>query len=179
MLAKQKPEGYVLFDKAVKIEYAESPDNPKAGDSSSRSMTFKIKGSATGYLFKKDALAKALADDNLGNFTVRNPKNDLIAINNIELLDFNLISADTQNKEITVRLKGNADFAWAVDTAKLLEEIVNYKGKDYTSVFQNYPAIEKAAIVQSPKWWPKFPTDKSKIKINIETDKATTTPSGQ
>ena len=177
-LSKQKPEGYVLFAGAVKIEYIENPDNPKVGDSAGRSMAFKTKGSATGYLFKKDALAKALADDNAGKFTVRNPKNDLMAINNIEALDFSLISADAKNKEITVRLKGNADFVWTVDTAKLLEEIINYKGKDYTSVFQNYPAIEKAAIVQSPKWWPRFPKDKSKIKINIETVKATTTQSG-
>ena len=31
MFSKQKPEGYVLFDKAIKIEYLENPDNPKAG----------------------------------------------------------------------------------------------------------------------------------------------------
>ena len=66
---------------------------------------------------------------------------------------------------------------WVVDTAKLLEEMMNYKGKDYTSVFQNYPAIEKATIVQSPKWWPRFPRDKNKVKINIE-GKATTTQGG-
>lgn len=179
MFSKQKPEGYVLFDKAVKIEYADNPDNPKAGDSSGRSMTFKIKGSATGYLFKKEALSKSLADDNAGSFTVRAPKNEPITVNNIESLDFNLISADAQNKEITIRLKGNADFAWVTDTAKLLEEMMNYKGKDFTSVFQNYPAIEKATVVQSPKWWKNFPSDKSKIKINIETGKATTTPSGR
>ena len=175
-LSKQKPEGYVLFADAVKIEYAENPDNPKVGDSSGRSMAFKTKGSATGYLFKKDALAKALADDSSGDLK-KAPKNETVAVDNVEALDFSLISADAKNKEITVRLKGDADFVWTVDTAKLLEEIINYKGKDYTSVFQNYPAIEKAAIVQSPKWWPRFPKDKSKIKINIETSKATTTPS--
>ena len=174
MFSKQKPEGYVLFANAVKIEYAENPDNPKVGDSSSRSMAFKTKGSATGYLFKKDALAKALAEDNSGDLK-KAPKNDPIMVDNIESLDFNLISTDAKNKEITVRLKGNANFVWVVDAAKLLEEIINYKGKDYTSVFQNYPSIEKAAIVQSPKWWPRFPKDKSKIKINIETGKATTT----
>ena len=171
-LSKQKPEGYVLFAGAVKIEYTENQDNPKVGDSSSRSMAFKTNGSATGYLFKKDALSKALADDNSGNLK-KAPKNEPVAVDNVESLDFSLISADSNNKEITVRLKGNADFVWTVDTAKLLEEIINYKGKDYTSVFQNYPAIEKAAIVQSPKWWPRFPKDKSKIKINIETGKAT------
>jgi len=173
-LSKQKPEGYVLFAGAVKIEYIENPDNPKVGDSAGRSMTFKMKGSATGYLFKKDALAKALAEDNSGDLK-KAPKNEPVAVDNVESLDFSLISADSNNKEITVRLKGNADFVWTVDTAKLLEEIINYKGKDYTSVFQNYPAIEKAAIVQSPKWWPRFPKNKSKIKINIETGKATTT----
>ena len=171
-LSKQKPEGYVLFSGAVKIEYTENPDNPKVGDSAGRSMAFKTKGSAIGYLFKKDALAKALADDNSGNLK-KAPKNEPVAVDNVESLDFSLISADSNNKEITVRLKGNADFVWTVDTAKLLEEIINYKGEDYTSVFQNYPAIEKAAIVQSPKWWPRFPKDKSKIKINIETGKAT------
>ena len=176
--SNQKPEGYVLFANAVKIEYADNPDNPKVGDSSSRSMAFKAKGSATVYLFKKDALAKALADDNAGNFK-KAPKNDSIAVDNIESLDFSLISADAKNKEITIRLKGDADFVWVVDTAKLLEEMMNYKGKDYTAVFQNYPAIEKATIVQSPKWWPKFPADKSKIKINIETGKATTTQGQQ
>ena len=178
MFSRQKPEGYVLFADAVKIEYSDNLDNPKVGDSSSRSMAFKTKGTAIGYLFKKDALSKALADDNAGNLK-KAPKNDSIAVDNLESLDFSLISADAKNKEITIRLKGNADFVWVVDTAKLLEEMMNYKGKDYTSVFQNYPAIEKAAIVQSPKWWPKFPSDKSRIKINIETGKATTTPSGQ
>jgi len=177
MFSKQKPEGYVLFDDAVKIEYIENSDNPKVGDSSGRAMTFKVKGSATGYLFKKDALSKALTDDNAGDLK-KVPKNDPILVENIESLDFSLISADAKNKEITVRLKGNADFVWTVDTAKLLEEMLNYKGKDYTSVFQNYPAIAKASIVQSPKWWPRFPKDKSKIKINIETGKATTTQSG-
>ena len=175
-LSKQKPEGYVLFANAVKIEYIENADNPKVGDSVGRSMAFKTKGSAAGYLFKKDDLAKALADDNSGDLK-KAPKNETVAVDNVEALDFSLISADAKNKEITVRLKGDADFVWTVDTAKLLEEIINYKGEDYTSVFQNYPAIEKAAIVQSPKWWPRFPKDKSKIKINIETGKATTTSS--
>lgn len=166
MFFRQKPEGYLLFADAVKIEYADNPDNPKVGDSSIQSMTFKTKGAAVGYLFKKDALSKALVDDNAGSLK-KAPKNDSITVNNLESLDFSLISADSKNKEITVRLKGNADFVWAVDTTKLLEEMINYKGKDYTSVFQNYPAIEKATIVQSPKWWKKFPSDKSKVKINI------------
>ena len=108
-----------------------------------------------------------MTDDNAGNLK-KAPKNEPVAVENIESLDFSLISADAQNKEITVRLKGSANFVWVVDTAKLLEEIINYKGKNYASVFQNYPTIEKAAVVQSPKWWIKFPSDKNKIKINID-----------
>lgn len=166
-LSKQKTEDYLLFPDAIKIEYTENPNNPKVGDSSSRSMAFKVKGLATGYLFKKDALSKALVDNNAGKFTIKAPKNDPIAAKNIEALDFDLISADSQKKEVTINLKGKADFVWVVDTAKLLEEMINYKGKDYTSVFKNYPAIYGASIVQSPKWWKKLPKDKSRIKINI------------
>ena len=166
-LSKQKPEGYVLFAGAVKIEYMENPDNPKVGDSSSRSMAFKTNGSATGYLFKKDALPKALADDSSGDLK-KAPKNEPVAVDNVESLDFSLISADAKNKEITVRLKGNADFVWVVDTAKLLEELMDFKGKDYNYFFQNYPSVLGAIIVQSPKWWKNLPKDKSRIKINIE-----------
>ena len=178
MFSKQKPEDYLLFANAVKIEYIENPDNPKVGDSSGQSLAFKIKGSATGYLLKKDALVKALVDNNAGKLT-KGPKNYPIMVDNIESLDFNLISVNNQNKEITVRLKGNADFVWVVDTVKLLEELINYKGKDYNSFFRNYPAILGVNIVQSPKWWKNLPKDKNKIKINIETGKATTTPNQQ
>ena len=166
-LSKQKPEGYVLFSGAVKIEYIENPDNPKVGDSAGRSMAFKTKGSAIGYLFKKDALSKALVDDKSGDLK-KAPKNEPVAVDNVESLDFSLISADSNNKEITVRLKGNADFVWVVDTAKLLEELMDFKGKDYNYFFQNYPSVLGAIIVQSPKWWKNLPKDKSRIKINIE-----------
>ena len=100
-LSKQKPEGYVLFSGAVKIEYIENTDNPKVGDSAGRSMAFKTKGSAVGYLFKKDALSKALVDDKSGDLK-KAPKNEPVAVDNVESLDFSLISADSNNKEITV-----------------------------------------------------------------------------
>ena len=58
MFSTQKPESYLLFADAVKIEYLENPDNPKVGDLSSRSMMFKINGSAVGYLLKKTLYQK-------------------------------------------------------------------------------------------------------------------------
>lgn len=171
MLSNQKPEGYLLFDKAIKIEYAENSENPKVGQSSDRSMVFGIKAIATGYLFKKDSLSKALADNNAGKFTAKSPKNDILSVDNIESLDFILISANTQNKEVVINLKGKADFSWVVDTVKLLKDISSYKGKDYNSVFQNYPSIEKANVIIYPSWWKITPKDPSKIKLNIDTKK--------
>lgn len=178
MFSKQKPEGYLLFANALKVEYAENPENPKVGSSSGQSTVFKMKGSATGYLLNKEELSKALANDNAKKLK-KDPKNNPVMINNIESLDFNLISSDAKNKEITMRLKGDADFVWVVDTAKLLEELINYKGKDYEPFFQNYPAIFGVNIVQSPKWWRSLPKDKNRIKIRIGTGKATTTQSQQ
>ena len=167
MLSKQKPEGYLLFDKAIKIEYAEVSENPKVGQSSDHPMVFNSKGVATGYLFKKEALSRALADNNAGKFTARSPKNDIVSAENIEALDFDLVSANFQNKEVVIIVKGKADFVWEIDTVKLLKDISSYKGKDYNSVFQNYPVIEKANIAQSPSWWKVMPKDSSKIKLNI------------
>ena len=170
MLSNQKPEGYLLFNKAIKIEFTENSENPKVGESSGRSMSFNVKGVATGYLFKKESLSKALAESNAGKFTVRSPKNDIVSVENMESLDFDLISTNSQNKEVVINLKGKAEFAWMVDTVKLLRDISLYKGKDYNSVFQNYPAIEKASISRSPSWWKKIPKDPSKIKLIIETE---------
>ena len=102
-----------------------------------------------------------MADDNAGNLKSLR-KNNSILVENIESLDFNLISADAQNKEITVRLKGDADFVWAVDTVKLLEEMMNYKGKDYTPVFQNYPAIKGWLSSKAPNGGQNFPETKTR-----------------
>lgn len=174
MLSNQKPEGYLLFDKAIKIEYAENSENPKVGQSSDRPMVFGVKAVATGYLFKKDSLSKALADNNSGKFMVKSPKNDILLVDNVESLDFNLISANAQSKEVVINLKGKANFSWVVDTAKLLKDISSYKGKDYNSVFQNYPSIEKASVVMNPSWWKFAPKDPSKIKLNIDAKKVAT-----
>ena len=170
MLSKQKPEGYLLFNKAIKIEFTENSENPKVGESYGRSMSFNVKGVATGYLFKKESLSKALAESNAGKFTVRSPKNDIVSVENMESLDFDLISTNSQNKEVVINLKGKAEFMWMIDTVKLLRDISSYKGKDYNSVFQNYPSIEKANISRSPSWWKKIPKDPSKIKLIIETE---------
>lgn len=174
MLSNQKPEGYLLFNNAIKVEYEENSENPKVGQSSEHPMIFGIKAVATGYLFKKDSLSKALADNNAGKFMVRSPKNDILSIDNIESLDFNLISANAQSKEVVINLKGKAGFSWVVDTAKLLKDISLHKGKDYNSVFQNYPSIEKASVIFYPSWWKFASKDPSKIKLNIETKKVAT-----
>lgn len=168
MLSNQKPEGYLLFDDAIKVEYEENSENPKGGQSSEHPMNFNIKAVATGYLFKKDSLSKALVDNNAGKFTVKSPKNDILSVDNIENLDFNLISVNSQNKEVAISLKGKADFSWVVDTTKLLKDISSYKGKDYNAVFQNYPSIEKASVIIYPSWWKVVPKDSSKIKLNID-----------
>lgn len=158
---------HLVYQTDMKMEYIESADNPQVGDSSGKSMIFKVKGIATGYLIKNDALNKALVDNNAGNFE-RKPNNDLVSIKNIESLDFDLISADAQNKEITINVKGKAEFVWSVDGEKLKDEILAYNGKDYKTVFLNYPAIEKTDIYSKPSFWKKIPKNRNKIKIEYD-----------
>lgn len=173
-MLKQKPNDYLLYKGAVRMEFVESADNPQVGDSPAKPMIFKMKGVATGFLFKKTALSKALADINTDGLN-KSEDNETVFADNLESLDLNLVFADPQNKEITVNLKGAVKFAWTVDESKLLDELANYRGKNYNSVLQNYPAIEKASITLTPFFWRKLPKDKNKIKINIETSKETTT----
>lgn len=162
-LTRQKTEGRILYKNAMKVEYLYNPNNPKAGDAIGSSM-FKVKGIATGFLMEEDDLSKLLADDNADKLKKLSNSGD-VYIANLEALEFVLLSADSENKNINFQIKGNANFVWIVDSKKLVDDLTGHKGRDYDKFFQNYPDIKKAEIVINPSWWPIVTKNKSKIKI--------------
>mgnify|MGYP001568024963 CR=1 FL=1 len=159
-LAQQKPDGYLVYKDAVRIEYQYDPNNPKTGDASGSSL-FKVKGMATGFLMEKNNLSKSLVNDNAKKFE----KTANIYVANLEDLEFDLLSADSENKNINFKIKGNARFVWGVDTGRLMDDLISHKGGNYEKVFQNYPDIKKAEIIIKPSWWPRVPKNKAKIKV--------------
>jgi len=176
---KQKPDGYLLYDGAIKIEYVDNSGNPKAGDivSGGTSLFYKTKGSAVGYLLKKDSLSKALVKSNAKKLTGKVDEGDDVGVDNLEALKMELVSADlpvkadSQIKEIAVNISGNAHFVWNLDAIKLAGVLAGQKIKDYSAVLSGYPNIKKASAVSKPSWWYKLPSNPSKIKISVTAGK--------
>lgn len=160
---KQKPADYLLYQEALKIDFYDDPASPQAGDiidSPDKTFVFKEKGRAIGFLIKKDDFSKFLAEKYI-------QENDNLRVVNLEALAFNLLSRNSEDTEINFNLKGQANFVWDIDTDSLIKDLIGAKDKDYDSVFDRYPRIEKAEIIFKPFWWHFIPKNKSRINIEI------------
>lgn len=164
----KKPEGYVFYDKAMDVDYVESSNNPKTGDSPEKAL-FKIKGLATGFLFEKNALSKELIEDNKRSSRKPIGSSEDVYIANLEDLDFKLLSYDEEDGEIRFSISGDALIVWNVDEAAIIEDLSKAKKgakkEFYKDVFQKYANIEFANVIISPSWWGRMPKDKSHIEI--------------
>lgn len=166
---KQKPDGYILYPGAVKVEYPPGNESgPKIGDAAGAGeiLTMKIKGNATGYILKKSELSKSLFNSNARKI-VKSYEPSGVLVDNLENLTFSLLSVDAKANQIKISLKGESRFVWNVDTDKLISELMKEKNKNYLSVFKNYAGIEEAFIAYSPSWWRSLPKNKDKIKVNL------------
>ncbi|MBI4691875.1 MAG: hypothetical protein HY773_00290 [Candidatus Terrybacteria bacterium] len=173
--SKQKPNNYLLYDGALKIDFYDDPANPQAGDviprtdlgepevgprGGDKTFVFKEKGKATGFLIKKDNLSNFLA----GKYI---QEKNAAKIVNLEDLTFNLLSRNPNDTEIGFSLNGRANFVWDIDTDSLIKDLMEAKAGDYDSVFKRYPRIEKAEIIFKPFWWHFIPKNKSRMNIEI------------
>lgn len=160
IIFKQKPGDYLLYEKAIKMDFYDDPTNPQTGDIiSDKTFVFKEKGKLTGFLIKKDDLSTALADK-----YIPQEKNNAKAVD-LEGLEFDLLSKNSGDTEINFNLKGRLNFVWNIDTDSLIKELMNEK--DYNSVFNRYPRIKKAEIIFKPFWWRFMPRKESRIHIEV------------
>ncbi len=157
---EKKPEGFLLYSGAIQITFSEN-EAQNSTDLISTNPEFKIKETGTLYavLIPENILSKILVGKYLGEDMLGKVK-----INNLEKLDFDLISLDKEKQSMVFKLSGNANFVWILDEAKLKEALIASPER-LEEVFKNYPAIDHASIVFSPSWWRFFPEKESKIRI--------------
>lgn len=158
IISKEKPDDYVFFQNGITVDFEDAGNNPKAGDSG-KEFDYGEKGTATGFLLKKEELTDEI---------IRSYLNEDLAgkinIINFDKLEFKLLSRNKENTEINFNLKGRAHFAWKTDADALISDLINADG-DYNLVFKKYPSIESAEIVFRPSWWRYIPEKSSKIHI--------------
>lgn len=158
-VSKQRPEGYLLYDNGLIIDFYDSEENPEE-DIEGGSFYFNQKGVAIGILIEEDKLSEEI---------VRRYLNDDIAsgvrVANIKGLDFKITEKDSEYSSITFNLKGRAHLVWKVDTGALALDFAEAEDRNYGAIFKRYPAIEEAEIVFKPPWWRKIPLKPSKIRF--------------
>lgn len=164
-ISAQKSDNYLFYKNAIKINFSESENNPKAGDttdSSSPIFTLKGKGEAVGFLINKDELTKVLINEYLAERENKNVK-----IVNLEDLEFTLLSSDEDNTKITFKLKGKAHFVCNIDASSLISALASSDDENYESIFGNYPGVERAEVFFKPSWWQSMPKKESRIRVEI------------
>lgn len=169
-LMRQKPEGYILYADAIKVELFDDLAGPKVGskvDSQDKKVAFKVKGAATGYLFKKEELSKAVAMKYLNGGEASVARAD-----NIEELNFNFFDNAANGNKLSFNLKGAARVVWEMNKESLLNDLTSAGRSEYLAVFEKYPVIEEAEIVFRPFWWRVISSNPSRIYLEeILTDK--------
>lgn len=157
----QTPEGYILFPGLNKISYQLMPT--ETGEQGKAKVT--LKGDLSAWIFKKTDLAQYLAVQKIGADKVGAP---------VDFLDTTKLSASLVNTEATstqaIKLSfiGSATLISITDEASLLADI---KGKEESELFEilkSYPSIVEASAIIRPFWKSSFPTDETKIKIEVE-----------
>jgi hypothetical protein len=166
----QKPKGTVLYKDAAFYSFTDSMDNAATGErSDNKSVKITVKGSLTAALFNMEDLSKHIAKLSAASTDVS--LNDRILVTNIEELGFAAKGANgippKEGDTFTFTLSGDAHAVWQVDAVALAAKLAGMKKTDYKYVFAEFSGIEKANAHIRPFWKTKFPSDPSKIRVEI------------
>lgn len=154
----QVPDGFVLYDKAMKIDMSES-DYAKENSAGTEQIKLQKTGMLSAFLIPRRELSLVLAQKYMGE----NVKNQVRVIN-LNDLNFDLISRDEQNQTMVFRLRGDVRFVWIIDEEQLKQSLVA-SSNNLENTFKTYSSINKASVVFKPFWWRFFPDKASKIII--------------
>jgi len=152
-IAKQKPEGFLLYPNAIKINFS---DNLVKAENK---FILQKKGMGTGFLIKKTDISKEVVKRYFGegNFNIR--------AEGIENAEFKLTDNNENNTKISFNLGGKIKFVWEVDRNLLFDDLIVAEKNNYEDVFKKYPDIREAEIVFKPFWWHKVPKNKENIHL--------------
>jgi hypothetical protein len=158
----QKTADSIIFDNASKISFQHLADTAGAD---AKHAVIHEQGTISSVVFDKKTLGKLLLGDKVSTF------GNNVELHGMEGLHFIAAVSSTspiwQAKPFVFTLTGPIDVAGVVDSNKLLQDILGTRRSDFKKILANYPAIDKATFNIRPFWKSTFPTDSSKVKIEI------------
>lgn len=178
----QKPKGMVLYKDAVFYSFTDSSDNAASGNNAAddkKTVTLTVKGSLTAILFSAEELSKRIVRLSVSQTpdAPLNTSGDHILVTNIEELLFVQKNNSTTSPQppqegdtFDFTLSGDAHAVWQIDSVALAEKLAGVKKTDYKTILAGFSEIEKATAEIHPFWKMKFPSDVSKIRVEVDCD---------
>ncbi|OGZ43700.1 MAG: hypothetical protein A2719_01245 [Candidatus Ryanbacteria bacterium RIFCSPHIGHO2_01_FULL_45_22] len=157
-LKKSIPEGFVLLDDAIEIttdkrKFSHAAD--EVANEFSATMTLR----ARALVFRKNDLAQFFTKE-----ASLDPS--LVSLPRIDEITLAVERRNVETGTLLLHAKGTAFFVWNLDTNKLIAELAQSKNPDmFPSIFQQYPAIERAEPRFIPSWIRAIPHDPADIQI--------------
>ncbi len=153
----------VLFDGAYNIDFKFSEYDSSAASAEGENK-LSMEGTIHAVIFQKDALSRIIARRELSGVG-----EESVLISNWPEMEVDLTSYDNlaAAKEISLRVRGDAEFVWQFSKEMLASDLANVPKKEYSKVFANYPSIESATVDIKPFWKANFPSDPVKIIIEL------------
>ncbi len=154
------PSGYVLFDKALRIDYKELPsENLDAGQVR---LTYQADLSAA--VFKTSVLSSYLARQYLSPSEYAG---EAIEIKN--MTDLKVEPVDSNFKPLSgsgkFSVSGTAQFVWVFDGVSIKQSLLGKNKDTFSSIIAGYKTIERADLRLSPFWKSNFPKTLEDITI--------------
>ena len=164
-IAAKVGEDHILIPGAVFITYVPQP--PVAGENGK--VKVQEKGTATAYVFPKQALAKAIAYQTIGSYA-----GQTVTIPDAGTLAFTPSGGAAPvpgAPSMTFSLAGNTTVVWVVDPAKIAGSVAGKSKQAATTILAGFPEVEKAILSLKPFWAGTFPDDPAKITITLKEPK--------
>lgn len=164
-VVEKMTEEYILIPGSVFITYVPQP--PVAGENGK--VKVQEKGTATAYVFPKQALAKAIAYQTVGTY----------AGQTVTIPDAGTLALTAQGgaapvpgaPSFTFTLAGNSTLVWVVDPAKISGSVAGKSRQAAQTILAGFPEVEKAVLSLKPFWAGSFPEDPAKITILLKEPK--------
>jgi hypothetical protein len=158
----QIPSDYVLYKESLSYKFEPTNDVSLAsGSASSTGVVLKKRGTATGIIFEKGALTRAILSK-----ISPNRDNSQIKITNLDTLSFAYsTSSSAVGSVINFSLNGNANLVWTFDENKLKTDLLGLSKNSAKSVLASYNGIDEAWVLTKPFWNQKIPNDPSKVTL--------------
>ena len=155
-----QPEGAVVFDSTVSVNYIESPDKVDGGNA-----VLSVTGVGIAPAFDESTLAAALAEAGRiqydSELKIENP-NELT----VSVTDPTSVSTES-NTAFTV--SGIVHLTAVFNEEALIQDLSGKKQTDITAVRANYPGIESLKVKVYPFWRGSIPTVIDRISVEVVT----------